>query len=90
MRTVLITYDLNAPGQNYGKVLEVIRSYPAWCRIATSAYEVQTYETVTKVRDKLVRVMDTNGTVFVVDVTGQPSAWYGLPADVGSWIRDAA
>jgi hypothetical protein len=90
MRTVLITYDLNAPGQNYNKVLEVIRSYPRWARLGTSAYEVGTYESVTTVRDNLLRVMNANDTVFVVDVTGMPAAWHGLPSDVGDWLRGAA
>lgn len=90
MRTYLITYDLNSPGQNYSKVLDTVKSYPAWCRIATSTYEVQTYESVTTVRDKIRRVMDANDTLFVVDVTGQPSAWYGLSSDVGGWLKKAA
>lgn len=89
MRTHLITYDLNSPGQNYSRVITAIKSCGSWCRIASSTYEVKTFDTVTTVRDKVSRVMDTNDTLFVVEVTDRAAAWYGLPTDVGSWLRAA-
>ena len=40
MRTYFISYDLSEPGQNYDKLIELIKSEYAWAKIGYS-YRVE-------------------------------------------------
>jgi hypothetical protein len=87
MKILIVTYDLLNPGQNYEKLIQKIKSYPAWARLGGSSYLIATDATVIQVRDNLGTVLDRNDKLFV-GTCPVPSAWHGLPEDVAKWILE--
>jgi len=84
-RTLIISYDLHSPGQNYNALINKIKSFGFWAKLGESAYLINTEETVAEVRDYLKAVLDSNDSLFV-GVSPPPAAWYGLPNEVANWL----
>lgn len=88
MRLVLIvSYDLVNPGQNYDRLVRLVKEYPGWARLGGSAYLILTDATPVQVRGHLQQALDLNDKLFV-GVAPAPSAWVGLPDDVSNWILE--
>lgn len=87
MNTYLVSYDLRQPGRNYNPVHEHLRSYPDWAKPLESLWLVKSNLMAVQIRDNLVRLIDANDCVFVVDVTQKSAAWKGLSADLSAWIK---
>lgn len=69
MSTYMVTYDLNAQGQNYENVIETIKScsitwYSAW----KSSYLIKSNMTAKQINDAITQHLDGNDTLFVVEV----------------------
>jgi hypothetical protein len=86
-RVLIVTCDLGDPQRNYEELLRVIKSYPGWARLGNSSYLISTTDTPAIVRDNLVSVLNGKDQVFV-GWAPAPSAWRGLPHQVGDWIRE--
>lgn len=86
-RTLIITYDLHKPGQNYDALIAKIKAYGTWAFLTRSTYLIMTANTVVQVRDNLKTVLDSNDSLFV-GVAPPPSAWTGLDNEVSQWILD--
>lgn len=84
-QVLILSYDLMNPGQNYERLVKLIKDYPSWARLGGSAYLLFTDQTPTQVRDHLKQALDVNDKLYV-GVSPAPSAWAGLPDDVGKWI----
>jgi len=84
-RTLIVSYDLSNPGQNYEALLKKIKAYTSWCRLGGSTYLVYTDDTVVVVRDALKKALDKNDKIFV-GTCPRPSAWTGMSQDVSNWI----
>ncbi|MGG4039935.1 hypothetical protein [Heyndrickxia ginsengihumi] len=74
MSVYLITYDLNAPGKDYGKLYEEIKSLGAWAHYMESVWFVDTDLDPNSIRDKLKEIIDSNDSLFVSKVTSY-SGW---------------
>ena len=85
MKTLIVVYDLANPGQNYEKLLQKIKAYNGWAKLTGSSYLIATPLNVVQVRDDLRHVMNNNDKLFV-GYCPVPSAWKGMPEDVGKWI----
>lgn len=85
-KTLIVSYDLSNPGQNYESLLRLIKSYPSWARLGGSAYLIATDRTPVQVRDHLRAALDRNDKLFVGSAP-PPSAWWGMPDDVSNWIH---
>ncbi len=68
MSTLLVAYDLNRPGQNYPKILNIIETYP-YARLSESAYAITTSESLKSVFEKLNLVTDPNDNLTVVQLS---------------------
>lgn len=69
MSVYLITYDLNAKGQNYEKVIETIKNCSvAWYSAWKSSYLVKSSMTVKQINDAITQYLDGNDTLFVIEV----------------------
>ncbi len=89
MYTYLISYDLRAPGKNYSDLHNHLKSYYSWAKPLESFWLIRTTESKpAEVRNAIRKHMDTNDHVFVVDVTGQNAAWYGMSDKVTEWIKE--
>lgn len=87
MRTYMISYDLSKPGQNYDKLIELIKSEYAWAKIGYSAFIVKSSLSHTELRDKLKHALDSNDKLFVGAISA-PAAWFGLSDEVSNWINN--
>lgn len=69
MSTYLITYDLNAQGQNYEKVIETIKNCSvAWYSAWKSSYLIKSSMTVKQINDIIAQYLDGNDTLLVIEV----------------------
>lgn len=81
-----VAYDLNAPGQNYHKVIAEIEKRPA-IRILESSWLVDTSESARQLRDSIQAHMDRGDRVFISMVSGANfSCWLDRPA--AEWLRE--
>ena len=85
MSRYIITFDLDAPGQNYEALTERIRSYPRWAKLMGSTWSVVTSQTSEQVRDHLKPALDGNDKLLVGGLG--TSAWYGLSAKLSDWLK---
>jgi hypothetical protein len=85
MKTLLVTYDLNGPGQDYENLYEILKSAPKWAHYLDSSWFIKTKEGVTEWQKKLTKAMDNNDRLFVVDISNSNySGW--LPRTTWDWI----
>ena len=76
MKTYLISYDLDKPGQDYKDLIDRLRQLGA-IKVLYSEWVLQTPASAVQVRDDLDRFMDANDRILVVALTGE-SAWRNL------------
>ena len=88
MATILIGYDLNRPAQNYEGLIDKIKGYGAWWHHLDSTWLVKTSKTPVQIRDDLVRIIDQNDELLVMDVSGDARAWHGFDASGSKWLRE--
>lgn len=77
MTSKIIEYDLKKSGRNYNAVYEIIKSYPKWAHITESIWFVKTSDSCVQIRDKIMKEIDSNDTVFVATLTGE-AAWHNV------------
>lgn len=82
----IVTYDLSQPGQNYDKLLNLIKAEMDWARLGGSSYLVESNSTAVALRDKYKAALDSNDQLYVGAVSS-PAAWTGMPNDVTEWIK---
>lgn len=85
MRVLIVSYDLVNPGQNYERLIKLIKQSGSWARLGGSAYLILTASTPVEIRDKLMAALDSNDKLFV-GTAPAPAAWAGVPDDVSNWI----
>jgi hypothetical protein len=88
MRTILVGYDLNRPGQNYPGLVEALKATPLWWHYLDSTWLLRAEESAAQVRDRLKQCVDAGDELLVVDVTGTEAAWAGFNERASQWIRD--
>lgn len=85
MAVLLVTYDLNKPGKDYGDLLKTIKSY-SWARLSESSYAISTDSTPQTIYGTLQRYLDSNDTLYVITLK-KPYAGVG-PKDVNDWLAN--
>jgi len=89
LTTLLITYDLNQPGQNYVALHDAIKNVGTnWWHHLDSTWLVKASKDAKQVRDELMVVMDTSDKLLVIDVTSRHRAWRGFNASGSAWLDD--
>jgi len=84
MAVLLVTYDLNKPGQDYNDFYKIIKSYP-YAKLSESSYAINTTDSPQTVVDRLRRYMDANDHLYVINLK-RPYAGYG-PKNVNDWLE---
>lgn len=84
---LLISYDLNSPGQNYDKLIEQIKSLGSWAKVQKSFWYVKSEYSCTQAVDILWAKMDKNDSLIVVDATNRNASWQGLNTEVAEHIK---
>lgn len=65
MSVLLVSYDLNRPGQNYAGLIQAIERY-THCKALYSMYFIDTAEDPATVRDKLMKLIDKGDQLYVM------------------------
>ncbi|MCT1639747.1 hypothetical protein [Dietzia cinnamea] len=86
MATLLITYDLNQPGQKYDALYKLIDSLGAWFHPLDSTWFVKTTLSATEVTERIGSVLDEGDAWFVCDVTNAASSGY-MDSEFWPWLR---
>lgn len=86
MSCLLITYDLNKPGQDYKELHETIKGLGDWWHHLDSTWLVDTSLTVDQVAERIVKVIDSSDRLLVVNISGDSYQGY-LTEDAWQWIR---
>jgi len=87
MSCLLITYDLNKPGQNYDDLYKEIKGLGAsWWHYLDSTWLVSTNLTADQAASRLLKVLDKSDHVLVLNVTGDDHQGW-LPQEAWNWIK---
>jgi shikimate 5-dehydrogenase len=76
MKTYLISYDLDKPGQNYEKLIARLKEIGA-VKALYSEWIIRNTVSAKDIRDDLNRFIDGNDMLLVVALTGE-AAWTSL------------
>jgi len=74
MKSIIIEYDLCAPGRDYTSLYSAIKGYGTYAHITESTWFIKTDDSCPQVRDNLVAYIDTNDRLFVATLVGE-AAW---------------
>lgn len=67
MAVYIVTYDINAPGQDYGPLIDAIKKYTN-CKCLKSAFFIDSNEGAAPIRDKLMKLIDKNDSLYVIEL----------------------
>jgi hypothetical protein len=67
---LLITYDLNKPGQDYDKLYEKIKGLGSWWHHLDSTWIVTSALAPSEAFDQLKPTLDESDRVLIVNITG--------------------
>jgi hypothetical protein len=87
MKTLLVAYDLNEPGQDYAPLIAKIKSLAnGYWHHLDSTWLVRTSLTTTQLRDALAVHLDKSDELLVIDVTADSAAWRGFKKSGSDWL----
>ncbi len=76
MNNLIISYDLDKPGQDYKTIEDAIRSLGTYGKFQMSVWWVHVNYTEVQVRDFLMTKIDRNDRLLVVNATRGGAAWF--------------
>lgn len=83
----LISYDLSKPGRDYERLFEAIKALGSWWHCLESVWVVKTDLTCAQVRDHLVKHIDANDKLAVLEL-GSGWASQGLDKNCNDCLRN--
>lgn len=84
MTCYIISYDL-VKERDYEKLYQAIKSYK-WAQITESTWAIVTTDKAKKIGDDLLRYIDSNDRLFVINSGGEAS-WRNILCD-SQWLKD--
>ncbi|MFM7852290.1 MAG: hypothetical protein ACKO96_10350 [Flammeovirgaceae bacterium] len=85
-KAFIISYDINnGTPEDYENVYEAIKEYGTWAHITESTWAIVTTERAKEVRDKLIDLMPTGSSIFVVK-SGSVAAWRNVSCS-NDWLK---
>jgi hypothetical protein len=85
MSVLLITYDLNKPGQDYEDVHKYIKQF-SWARISESSYAIETNLTPDQIYQGISKFIDKTDRVYIITLDA-PYSGQG-PQEVNQWLSE--
>ena len=83
---LLITYDLNRPGQNYNDLYKEIKKAGTWWHHLDSTWIISTSSTPAQWQKRLQKHMDDNDNLLVIEVCDNYQGW--LPDKAWKWLKE--
>ncbi|WP_326645067.1 hypothetical protein OG884_12060 [Streptosporangium sp. NBC_01755] len=87
VKSLLIGYDLNRPGQDYSSLIKEIKAFETWWHHLDSTWIVRTSKTTNEVRDVLKQHIDSGDELLVAELTGN-AAWVGFNQTGSKWLKE--
>ncbi len=88
MGALLITYDLNKPGQNYEALYDKIKGLgSSWWHYLDSTWIVDTHLSPADTREQLRAVLDASDSLLILNITNDASDGW-LEQDAWNWIKE--
>lgn len=87
MKTYLVCYDLNRPGQDYAKLIEAIKSHSNWWHHLDSTWIIKTNRSAFEVCEHLKAYIDSTDELLVIEGT-RDAAWIGFNEKGSSWLKE--
>jgi hypothetical protein len=89
MKSYLIGYDLNRPGQNYENLFAAIKaqSNGSWWHHLDSTWIIKSDSTSEAIRDALTPHIDANDELLVVLLVRE-AAWFGFNGTGSEWLSN--
>lgn len=81
---LLISYDLNRPGQDYTALHDEIKKAETWWHHLDSTWIIQTSHGPEEWQRRLSRYMDENDSLLVIEVCRNYNGW--LPQKAWDWL----
>jgi hypothetical protein len=81
---LLISYDLNRPGQNYSALHEEIKQAGTWWHHLESTWLIETNQTPNQWYDRLAKHLDATDNILIIEVTRNYYGW--LPQKAWDWL----
>ena len=86
MPTYIVSYDLKAPGKDYGDLIEYLKTMDRWWHNLGSTWVVETDLTAAQLRNGINQHTDQNDKVLVVLSAGV-GAWRGFNDSGSDWLK---
>lgn len=86
MKSYIISYDLNKPGQDYNSLYEAIKTYSNWCHPHKSIWIIKSDDTASAIHKNLMKYIDINDTILVVNLSRE-AAWNNLSQKNSDWLK---
>jgi len=83
MAVLLVSYDLNKPGQKHSALLKDIKEYP-WARLSESSYAIKTSSTASTIYNSLKKHIDNSDNLYIINIK-KPYDGFGSK-DVINWL----
>lgn len=84
---LFVSYDLNAPGQNYEKLIEAIKTLGPWAKLQQSFWYVNSNLDAVAAGNFLKKFTDVNDYLIVVDATNNNAYWFNCIEPVSELLR---
>ena len=85
MKSYLVNYDLNRPGQQYAGLIQAIKCLGVSEHIQLSVWIVNSHLSAITIRSSLLPYLDANDKLFVVELQRE-AAWSGLAPGISNWL----
>jgi hypothetical protein len=88
MKSFLIGYDLNKPGQDYGSLFAAIKALAGtWWHCLDSTWIIKSDSNTVAIRDALIPHIDKSDELLVVELEGA-GAWVGFNDECSGWLKE--
>jgi hypothetical protein len=89
MKSYLIGYDLNKPGQDYTDLINAIKKLASgsW-HCLDSTWIIKSDSAAVAIRDTLKPHLDSSDELLVMNVTGVERAWVGFDKECSDWLSN--
>ena len=85
---LIISYDLSEPSRNYSDLIQEIKTLGLWAHALGSVWYVKSPLSASDACDRLIRVLDQDDSLLVVDATNNNAAWKNLKPEVAAFIKE--
>lgn len=84
---LLISYNLNKPGQNYTALYDAIKTSGWWWHHLDSTWIIHSTNGPKYWHEKLAPNLDPNDSIIITEI--KPNYWGFLPQKAWDWLKEA-